>query len=251
MSDEERRSLQLMMAGLAHELNTPLGAIQSNRDVLGRAVARISEILQDGVVDAEEIEHIRDLSRTISEVIEIDQVAVDVIAGLVASVRNCWRPDEVEKRCVDLHAGIESTLLLLRHELKHRITVEKRYGSLPAVYCYPGQTNQVFMNLILNASQAIEGEGTITIRTYRKEKWATVEISDTGGGIDPDNIDRVFDAGFTTRGTKSGMGLGLRICREIIEGQGGAIEVESAVGEGATFRVLLPLGGCEDAIDRS
>ncbi|NIR45923.1 MAG: ATPase [Gemmatimonadetes bacterium] len=246
MSDQDRGSLQQLMAGLAHELNTPLGAIQSNRDVLNRAVARISDILADGVVDDEEIEHVRSLAQTISEVIEIDQVAVDVIAQLVASVRNCWRPDEHEKRCVDLHRGIDSTLLLLRHELKNRIKVEKEYGKLPPVFCYPGQTNQVFMNLLLNASQAIEGEGKITIRTYEKDGHAAVEISDTGSGIESDSIDRIFDSGFTTKGTRSGMGLGLRICREIIERQGGAIEVESTVGKGSSFRVTLPLGGCEE-----
>ena len=241
MKDEDRSSLQLLMAGFAHELNTPLGALQSNRDVLRRAVSKISDILADDIVDKEEAEQIRGLASTISEVVEIDRVAVEMIVQLVASVRSCWQMDESSMRCVDLHDGIESTLLILRHELKHRIHIVKEYGELPGVTCFPSQTSQVFMNLLLNASQAIEGEGTITIRTYQENGRAAVEISDTGGGIESEHLDRIFETGFTTKGTKSGMGIGLRICREIIERQGGAIEVESTIGQGSTFRVLLPI----------
>lgn len=240
MSEKHQTSVQLLMAGLAHEINTPLGAIRSNRDVIQRVIARLSDILADEVVDESEIEQIRGLVKTLGEVIDIDAVAVDVITGLVAGVRDCWHPDETTRRCVDLHEGIESTLLLLGHELKHRIEVVREYGEIPPVECYPSQVNQVFMNLILNASQAIAGEGKITIRTRSSGEDAIVEISDTGSGIASENLERIFDAGFTTKTTKSGMGLGLRICKEIIERQGGRIEVESVVGEGSTFRVSLP-----------
>lgn len=241
MSTSDRDSFNTLMASLAHEMNTPLGAIQSNREVLQRAVKRLTEIVANGVVDESEIEQIRELMGTISEVIAIDQVAVDLIGDLVSSVRNCWRVDETQTRCVDLHEGLDSTLLLLGHLLKHRIDVRKEYGDLPAVECYPGQINQVFMNLLLNASQAIPDDGTITIRTRRTNDHVSVEISDSGSGIPPEDLDRIFESGFTTKQKRSGMGLGLGICREIVEGQGGTIEVESVVGEGSTFRVLLPL----------
>ncbi len=241
MSQDERTSLPLLLAGLAHELNAPLGAIRSNRDVLQRAVQRLTDILADETVDEEEIEHIRGLVKTIGEVIEIDQIAVAAIIDLVAGVRACWQPDPSVLRCVDLHEGLDNTLLLLRHELKHRIEVVKQYGELPPVECYPSQVNQVFMNLLLNASQAISGSGTVTIRTERRGEEVAVEIADSGMGIPPELLDRIFESGFTTKGTKSGMGLGLRLCREIVERQGGRIEVESQVGEGSTFRVLLPL----------
>ncbi len=241
MSQDERTSLQLLLAGLAHELNAPLGAIQSNRDVLQRAIQRVNDILADEKVDEEEIEHIRGLVKTIGEVIEIDQIAVKAINDVVAGVRACWRPDPSVLRCVDLHEGLETTLLLLRHELKHRIEVVKEYGDLPPVECYPNQINQVFVNLLLNASQAISGPGTVTVRTYRSGDQVAVEIADSGLGIAPENLGRIFESGFTTKGTKSGMGLGLKICREIVERQGGAIEVESKLGEGSTFKVRLPL----------
>jgi two-component system NtrC family sensor kinase len=237
------------MAGLAHELNTPLGAIRSNRDVLQRAISRLLDILADDVVDNSEIEQIRGLVKTLDEVVEIDQVAVDVITDLVASARSCWHTDEAAKRSVDLHKVLDSTLLLLGHELKHRIEVVKEYGDVPAVECFPGQVNQVFMNLVLNASQAIAEKGTITIRTRCRGGCAVVEISDSGPGIAPDDLERIFDVGFTTKRTKSGMGLGLGICKGMIERQGGRIEVESAPGEGSTFRVLLPCGA-EDSATR-
>ncbi len=239
MSEEERTTVQSLLAGLAHELNAPLGAIRSNRDVLGRAVRRLSDILADEIVDEAEIEHIRELVKTIGEVIQIDKVAVEAISDLVASVRACWRP--FQSSCVDLHEGLDNMLLLLRHELKHRIEVVKEYGDLPAVECFPSQINQVFMNLLLNASQAIDDTGTITIRTYRRNDQVAVEIQDSGSGIPAENRERIFQSDFTTKGRKSGMGLGLKICREIVERQGGSIEVESEVGEGSTLRVLLPL----------
>jgi signal transduction histidine kinase len=237
------------MAGLAHELNTPLGAIRSNRDVLQRAISRLLEILADDVVDDSEVEQIRGLVNTLDEVVEIDQVAVDVITDLVASARSLWHTDEAAKRSIDLHEALDSTLLLLGHELKHRIEVVKQYGEIPAVEGFPGQVKQVFMNLVLNASQAISDDGTITIRTSSSGGYAVVEVSDTGKGITADDLDHIFDVGFTTKQTKSGMGLGLAICKEIIERQGGRIEVDSTPGEGSTFRVLLR-GAAEDPATR-
>ncbi len=240
MSEAESDSLQMLMAGLAHELNTPLGAIRSNRDVLQRVVSRISDILADEVVEESEIEQLRSLVEKIGDVVEIDRAAVDAIADIVIGVRTCWRPD-ASMRCVDLHDGLESTLLVLRHEFKNRLEVVRDFGELPHVECYPSQVNQVFINLLLNASQAIEGAGTITIRTFLEGDRVAVEISDTGSGIPPQDLGRIFEAGFTTRETRSGMGLGLHICREIVERQGGTIEVASTGGEGTTFTVWLPI----------
>ncbi|UCC74861.1 MAG: ATPase [Gemmatimonadota bacterium] len=250
MTEHERGSLQELMAGLAHELYTPLGAIRSNRDVLQRVIARLSDILADEAVEEDEVEQIRGLVKTLDEVVEVDQLAVDMITDLVASVRDHGRTDEAIKRSVDLHEGLESTLLLLGHELKHRIEVVKEYSDLPRVECFPSQLNQVFTNLLLNASQAIADEGTITIRSYAAAGDVVVEISDTGSGIAPQDLERVFDVGFTTKPTPSGIGLGLGICREIVERQGGRIEVESRVGEGSTFRVILPVGAGEASAAR-
>jgi signal transduction histidine kinase len=243
MNEVERTSLQVLMAGLAHEMNTPIGAIRGNRDVLQRVVQRLSDILADDDVDDSEIEQIRDLVRTLREVIDVDHVAVDAISNLVSCASAFWKTDAATFRSVDLHEGLESTLLLLGHELKHRIEVVREYGDVPAVECYPSQMNQVFMNLMLNASQAISGSGVVTIRTYSTGEQAVVEISDSGSGIAPEHFEEVFALGYTTKETASGMGLGLQICEEIMEQHRGRIEVESTVGTGSTFRVLLPLRG--------
>jgi two-component system NtrC family sensor kinase len=157
-------------------------------------------------------------------------------------LRNFARLDEAELQMADLHQGIESTLTLVRHELKNRIRVVKNYGDVPPIRCHPNQINQVFMNMLVNGSQAIKGEGTITIRTFREGDIVSVQFSDTGVGIPPENLPRIFDPGFTTKGVGVGTGLGLSICFKIVQDHGGRIDVQSEVGKGATFTIRLPIG---------
>jgi signal transduction histidine kinase len=241
MNEGARRSVDNLLAGLAHELNTPLGAIRSNRDVLRRVTRRLSDIVADDTIDRSEVEQVRELVAKLVEIVEIDRAAVDFMRDVIVSARACWRPDEKTVRCVDLHEGLDSVLLLLRHQFGGRIEVVREYGDLPDVECYPSQVNQVFLNLLLNACQAIPESGTVTIRSRLDRGRVAVEIIDTGTGIDPELLDRIFEPGFTTKGERSGMGLGLDICRRIIEEQGGTIEVRSTPGTGSTFTVMLPV----------
>ena len=140
----------------------------------------------------------------------------------------------------DLHEGIESTLTLLRHRLEERITVERRYGDLPEILCYPNRLNQVFMNVLLNAIQAIEERGTITIGTRREAGDAVVEFGDTGVGVPADRLDRIFDPGFTTKGSGVGTGLGLSISYRIVEEHRGSIVLSSEPGRGTGVTIRLP-----------
>ena len=133
-----------------------------------------------------------------------------------------------------------STLTLVEYQTKGRIAIERDYGELPRVDCRPNELNQVFMNLLVNAIQAIDGEGRITVRTRPNGDEVTVEIIDTGKGIPPEKQARIFDPGFTTKGVGVGTGLGLAIAHRIVQDHGGRIEVESAVGNGTTFRLRLP-----------
>ena len=128
---------------------------------------------------------------------------------------------------------------MVHHELKNRIQVHKDYGRIPSIPCYPNQLNQVFMNLLVNASHAIEGVGTIFIKTRSNDGSVIVEIRDTGVGIPKENLTRIFDPGFTTKGFGVGTGLGLSIVYQIVQDHKGKIEVESEVGEGTTFRLIL------------
>jgi signal transduction histidine kinase len=178
----------------------------------------------------------------LEDIARINQLACDRIIGIVSSLRNFARLDEAELKTADLHEGLESTLTLVHHELKNRIEVVREYGDIPPISCHPNQINQVFMNMLVNASQAIKGEGTITIRTFRQGDIVNVQFSDTGTGIPPENVSRIFDPGFTTKGVGVGTGLGLSICFKIVQDHGGSIDVESEVGKGSTFTIRLPLG---------
>jgi signal transduction histidine kinase len=167
--------------------------------------------------------------------------ASERITQIVRSLKNFARLDESEFQEADVHEGLDSTLTLLHHQLKRRIEVVKDYGSLPPVQCFPGQLNQVFMNVLANAAQSIEGDGRITIRTRAEGDEVVIEIADTGRGISQENLERIFDPGFTTKGVGVGTGLGLSISYNIIEKHHGRIEAESEPGKGTTMRIRVPV----------
>ncbi len=146
---------------------------------------------------------------------------------------------EHELAPADLHAELDDTLLLLHHELKDRISVERRYGELPEIVCNASQINQVFLNVLVNAAQAIEGKGAVTIATSLQGKLIHVAITDTGAGIPPEVMERIFETGFTTKKVGVGTGLGLSICSQIVQEHGGEITLESEVGKGTTFTITI------------
>jgi len=171
----------------------------------------------------------------------VNDLAVDRLNQLVSSLRSFGRPDRAERDFVDIHEGIESAIAILDHELKGRIEVVRDYGDLPVIECFPNELNQVFMNLLVNASQAIADRGTITVRTRIAENGVAVEVEDDGNGIAPGNLDRIFEPGFTTRGSRIGMGMGLAIARQIVDRHTGRISARSTPGVGTTFTVWLPV----------
>ena len=232
--------LGMLVAGLAHELNTPLGAIHSNHDVLQRALRRLQTILEDEVVTPDELVELRRVVRAIDDVLHVNDLAVERMTDLVRNLRGFGRLDRALIDRVDLHEGLDSTLAILAHELRP-IVVQKEYAELPVIECQPHQVNQVFMNLLLNARQATPPEGSITIRTARAGDQVRVSITDTGSGMDESRLARIFEPGFTTKGARVGMGLGLPISRQIVQQHGGRIDVQSRPGLGTTFTVTLPL----------
>lgn len=234
-------TLGMLVAGLAHEINTPLGALNSNHDVLRRALGRLQAILADDVVEPDELAEVRRIVRAVDGILQVNDLAVERMSSLVLGLRTFGRIDRAEVDRADLHEGIDSTLAIIAHELK-AITVIHDRGSLPRVECLPHQINQVFMNLLLNARQAMTDGGTITISTWADEDAAHVSIADTGTGMTADTAARIFEPGFTTKGARIGMGLGLIICRQIIDRHGGTLTVQSAPGVGSTFTVSLPAG---------
>jgi signal transduction histidine kinase len=257
IQSEKMGALGQLVAGVAHELNNPISFVYANMKELqhySAAVTDLLELLTENIackdfqdklqeklaeLDQEyDLEFIRkDMDNLIGESLAGSQRVKDVVQNL----RNFSRLDEAEYKAVDLHEGLESTLILLNHEIKNRIELHKKYGQLPKVFCNPGHINQVFMNLLHNATQAIENKGDIWITTRQVDHRVEIEIRDNGKGI-PENIqNKIFDPFFTTKTVGKGTGLGLSISYSIIEKHGGEILLESEEGKGTTFTVILPV----------
>ena len=242
IQSERLAMLGRMLAGMAHEIRTPLGAINGNNDVLEAVGHEVREQFQRLVAEHPELAaKCERASECLDDTIRTNRMASERLLAIVKSTRSFARSEESGMRSVDLNEGLEDSLVLATHELKNRIEVVREFGELPEIECYPSQINQVFLNLIVNASQAIEGRGSIRIRTWIQEDTVRVAVSDTGVGISPEVRDRIFDLGFTTKEAGQGSGLGLSICNAIIQqNHGGSIEVETAPGKGSTFTVILP-----------
>jgi two-component system NtrC family sensor kinase len=241
VQSEKMASLGNLVAGVAHEINTPVGSINSSADVMARALARMRsrlEAVAPGVREDGEISKALDILEDISRV---NKTASERIVKIVQSLRNFARLDEAERKSADLVEGLESTLTLLHHELKNRIDVVRDYEAIPEIVCSPNQLNQVFMNVLVNAAHAIDGRGTITIRTRYRDGEVAISFTDTGRGIPAAVLPRIFDPGFTTKGVGVGSGLGLAICYRIVKEHGGRIEVTSEPEKGTTFTVILPV----------
>ncbi|MCA9555790.1 MAG: hypothetical protein KC933_37520 [Myxococcales bacterium] len=229
---EKMASLGNLVAGVAHEINTPLGAMKSNNQVLQRSLERLPEA---------EAERRDKLVESMGQLLDVNHQAIARIDGIVDSLRRFARLDQSERGKVDLVAELENTLRLVQHELRGRVEIHKEFEAVPELACYPNQLNQVFMNLIVNAIQSIEGEGHIYLEVKSLPGAIVVRVRDTGCGIAPQHLAKIFDPGFTTKGVGVGTGLGLSIVHRIVEEHRGRIDVQSEVGVGSTFTVQLPL----------
>jgi signal transduction histidine kinase len=237
---EKMASLGMLVAGIAHEINTPIGAVHSMHDTLKRAVAKLKETLQTQY--PEELQNNRGLHAPLKIIEDANRVissGSERVADIVRRLRSFARLDEAELKTIDIHEGLEDTLALIHHEVKHHITISKEYGKIPPLPCYPGRLNQVFLNLLNNSRQAIREKGQISIKTYEKTEYVYVEIADNGVGIPKEKLSKIFDPGFTTKGVGVGTGLGLSIVYQIVQDHMGHIEVESEPGKGTRFRLRL------------
>jgi len=255
VQSEKLASVGQLAAGVAHEINNPIGFITSNLGTLKTYAELMKRLLegyrqhaaapQEGLLsELRQLEEAEDLEFVLED---IDELLADSIAGsarvkeIVQGLKSFSRVDEAKLAEEDLHAGIDSTLKVVANEIKYKCQVEKDFGDLPRVVCNLAQINQVFMNLLVNAAQAMESQGTITITTRTEGDFAVVRFRDTGSGIPADKLGSIFDPFFTTKPVGSGTGLGLSISYGIIQDHGGSIEVESEVGVGTEFAIRLPL----------
>jgi len=252
---EKMASLGQLAAGIAHELNNPAGFIYSNIDVLKHYIERLKRCLSDYDEVALPPEAAARIN-SIKEEIDYDNIVADLssilsdcyigaerIRDVVQNLRLFSRLDEAEFKRIDVNEGIESTVRLLSGYYKaERITLTHDYGDLPQINCYAAQLNQVWMNLLANAAQAIgAAEGEVHIKTRSEAGTVIVSINDTGPGMEPEQLKKIFDPFFTTKPVGEGTGLGLSISHGIIERHGGKIKVASFPGRGTTFTVFLPV----------
>jgi len=243
-------SLGQLVAGVAHELNNPIGFIYSNMTHLREYSSKLLHLVDvaekapqnlEKEKDKADLEYIKkDLPKLISSCEDGARRTRDIVLGL----RNFSRLEEAQVKQVDIHEGLENTLQLLTGEIKNRIKIIKDFDKLPKVNCYPNQLNQVFMNVLSNAAHSIEGEGEIHLTT-KKLSGDRVEISirDSGKGMNKATLEKIFDPFFTTKGLGHGTGLGLSISYGVVEKHGGEILVSSEVGKGTEFRIILPVDG--------
>ncbi len=242
VQSEKMASLGMLVAGVAHEINTPVGAISSMYDTSRRGLEKLRQTLeQDFPEEYAKNRKVKGALQAIDDANKVIKSGSERVSNIVKRLRSFARLDEADLKEANIHDGLEDTLTVIHHEIKGNIEVTRDYGDVPPFACYPGQLNQVFLNILINAKQAIgDKEGEIRIGTFKKDETVFIEISDDGAGIEPENLAKLFDPGYTTKGVGVGTGLGLSICYQIIEMHEGRIAVESEPGRGTTFRIEIP-----------
>ena len=252
---EKMASLGQLAAGVAHEINNPVGFVSSNLGSLERYIEDLFKLL--AACEAHEHELKADTLaalQTLKQDIDIAFLREDVMSLLRESMEGMQRVKQIvqdlkdfshvgeaERQWANLERGLDSTLNMVRNEVKYKAEVIKEYAGVPDIECVPSQLNQVFMNLIVNAAHAIEERGTITVRTGSDAEKVWVEVVDTGSGISKDHLPRIFEPFYTTKPVGKGTGLGLSLSYGIVQRHRGSIEVTSEVGKGSCFRVTLPI----------
>lgn len=225
INTEKMASLGQLVAGIAHEINTPIASIKSNNDILLKLTAKI------------ENDNIKEMFEKINN---IDKEAIERISKIVSSLKKFVRLDEAELQEADINKELDLTLEIIRHETKNKVEIKKDYSQIPMIKCYPNMLNQVFTNILINACQAIETKGQITISTGLRNENLEIKIKDNGKGIPKDQLQNIFTAGFTTKGVGVGTGLGLAISQKIVDKHKGKISVISEVGVGSEFIITIP-----------
>jgi signal transduction histidine kinase len=266
LQSEKMASVGQLAAGVAHEINNPIGFVHANLSVLRQYVEDIFKVLAVyGQIeralpdDHPGLDQLRDIKRRI----EIDYLCNDTldllsetlggvtrVKKIVQDLKDFSHLDKAEWQRFDIHQCLDSTLNMIAHELKYKVEVIKEYAQLPQIRCLPFQLSQVFVNLLMNAAQAIDQRGSVTIRTTGDGDSIWIAVSDTGKGIAPAHLHRIFEPFFTTKPVGLGTGLGLSVSYSIIQRHGGSIEASSQPGSGTTVTIRLPLNGPDQPEDR-
>jgi two-component system NtrC family sensor kinase len=257
LQSDKMASIGQLAAGVAHEINNPVGFVNSNLNTLRQYVTSLLTLADAYGRHSQPAspEAAQALARTL-QAVELDYLKDDLpqlldesadglarVKKIVQDLKDFSRVDQADWQLADLNAGLESTLNVVLHEVKYKADIVRQLTPLPLVQCLAGQLNQVFMNLIVNASQAIDGHGTITLASGAQDGWVWVQVSDTGAGMTDAVVRRIFEPFYTTKDVGKGTGLGLSLSFSIVQRHGGAIQVRSQRGVGSQFRVWVPVAG--------
>lgn len=261
MQSEKMASIGQLAAGVAHEINNPIGYVRSNltslkeysqslltlNDAFAKALGdRFNEPELSRLCEEHDLEFIRE---DLPSLLDESSDGIERVEKIIRSLRDFSRTDSGEMEELDIHQCLNKTLAVARNEIKYRATVKCDYGELPRISAVDSQLGQVFLNLFVNAAQAIEDQGEITVTTRQTDNGCVeIRISDTGSGIPPENINRLFDPFFTTKPVGKGTGLGLSLSYGIIQRHQGTMAVESEPGRGTTFILSLPVTQPEEDI---
>ncbi len=257
LQSEKMASIGQLAAGVAHEINNPIGYVHSNLGSLQEYLRSLFTVIEayeralrapDPKALIPEIDDIRDrldidfISRDLPQLMAESREGIERVTRIVRDLKDFSYSGRDESwKLADLHAGLESTINIIWNELKYKVTLERRYGKLPMVECLPSELNQVYMNMLLNAGHAIAERGHIVVSTGVDGDEVWIEFQDNGSGISPELRQRIFDPFFTTKPVGSGTGLGLSISYGIVNKHHGRIDLDSTVGEGSRFRIVLPI----------
>ncbi len=230
---EKMASVGQLSAAIVHEINTPMGAIKSNAQMIEMLYGQLSaQSLNDS--QQKTLNKIKGLNDIILQ-------ASERVVSIIRSLKSYSRLDQSDFKASDLNEDLKNVLVLTSNLWKNNISIVEHYGDIPMVKCYSGLLNQVFMNLIVNAIDSMEDGGTLTLSTKSEEGWVLIAIEDTGTGIDPENLTKIFEEGFTTKSKNKGSGLGLALSHDVVNRHKGRIEVHSVLEVGSTFTVYLPI----------
>ena len=256
LHQEKMASIGQLAAGVAHEINNPIGFISSNLSTLGKYLSRIGGFLalQSECIAAgappEQVESVRQqqaslkidyIVKDLEDLVRESMEGAERVRSIVADLKCFSRVDESECRQADLNECLRSTINIAWSGIKNKATLKKELGEIPPTRCYPQQMSQVFMNLLVNAAQAIERQGVISVRSWEENGYACFSFADTGQGIPETNLTRIFEPFFTTKEVGKGTGLGLSIACDIVKKHNGEITVRSEPGKGTVFTVRIPV----------
>ncbi|GCL61952.1 ATP-binding protein [Pseudaquabacterium pictum] len=257
LQSDKMASIGQLAAGVAHEINNPVGFVSSNLNTLRQYVGSLLQLADAygrhsqpagpeaaqqlaATLKAVELDYLKD---DLPQLLDESADGLTRVKKIVQDLKDFSRVDQADWQLADLNAGLESTLNVVLHEVKYKADIVRALTPLPLVNCLAGQLNQVFMNLIVNASQSIDGRGTITLSSGAEGDWVWVQVGDTGAGMTDAVMRRIFEPFFTTKDVGKGTGLGLSLSFSIVQRHGGVIQVRSQRGVGSRFRVWVPVAG--------